>query len=87
VLPLPIPWDSSGQITPKCVGYDLQKPWSNLPATAAKKKENPIFGSPQECADRLSEFASAGADVVVLQPVFDFLEHAELLAADVIPLV
>ena len=54
---------------------------------AAREKEIPIFGSSRECAERISEFASAGADVTILQPVFDNLVHAELLAEEVIPLV
>jgi probable F420-dependent oxidoreductase len=44
-----------------------------------------VFGSRAECLDRLAELVRAGARHLLLDPVFDQLEHAELLARDVVP--
>ena len=60
--------------------------WGSRPVPL-RERENPIFGSPEECAQRLSEFVATGVDVLILQPVFDQLEQAELLAEEVIPQV
>ena len=59
--------------------------WGKRPVASSPERENAIFGTPDECAHRLAEFVSAGADVIILQPVFDHLEHAELLAAEILP--
>ena len=58
--------------------------WGTRPVSLGER-ENSVFGSPDECLHRLSEFVTAGADVVILQPVFDQLEHAELIAEEIIP--
>lgn len=44
-----------------------------------------IYGSRQECVDRLGELVRAGARHLMLDPVFDQMEHLELLAREVIP--
>jgi probable F420-dependent oxidoreductase len=44
-----------------------------------------IWGSRSECIDKLGELVRAGAQHLLLNPVFDELEHLELLASDVIP--
>jgi probable F420-dependent oxidoreductase len=44
-----------------------------------------IFGGRAECVDRLAELGHAGAESLILEPVFDELEHLERLAQDVIP--
>lgn len=44
-----------------------------------------IWGSRQECADKLREVIVGGANHLILNPVFDELEHIELLAGEVIP--
>ena len=44
-----------------------------------------IWGSPAECTDKLGTLVQAGAQHLLLNPVFDDLEHVELLARDVIP--
>jgi probable F420-dependent oxidoreductase len=44
-----------------------------------------IWGSRAECIDRLGEIVRAGARHLMLNPVFDEMEHLELLASDVIP--
>jgi probable F420-dependent oxidoreductase len=44
-----------------------------------------IWGSRAECIDKLGEIVGAGARHLMLNPVFDEMEHLELFASDVIP--
>ena len=44
-----------------------------------------IWGDRAECIDKLGELVRAGARHLLLNPVFDEMEHMELLAADVVP--
>jgi len=44
-----------------------------------------IWGSRAECTDKLGELVQAGAQHLLLNPVFDEMEHLELLAQDVVP--
>jgi probable F420-dependent oxidoreductase len=44
-----------------------------------------IWGSRAECIDRLQGLVRAGAKHLLLNPVFDEIEHLELLAAEVVP--
>jgi len=44
-----------------------------------------IFGSRQECVDKLGELVRAGAQHLLLDPVYDHVEQMELLAAQVVP--
>lgn len=44
-----------------------------------------IWGGRQEIIDKLSALIQAGAQHLVLNPVFDETEHLELLAAEIIP--
>lgn len=44
-----------------------------------------IWGGRQEIIDKLGELTRAGARHLVLNPVFDEMEHLELLAAEVVP--
>jgi probable F420-dependent oxidoreductase len=44
-----------------------------------------IWGNRAECIDRLGELVRTGAKHLLLNPVFDEMEHMELLASDVIP--
>jgi alkanesulfonate monooxygenase SsuD/methylene tetrahydromethanopterin reductase-like flavin-dependent oxidoreductase (luciferase family) len=44
-----------------------------------------IWGNRAECVDKLGELVRAGARHLLLNPVFDEMEHMELLASDVIP--
>lgn len=39
-----------------------------------------VYGSPTECAEKLADIAAAGPDLVIVNPVFDYLRQAELLA-------
>ncbi|MGH7915360.1 MAG: LLM class flavin-dependent oxidoreductase [Candidatus Binataceae bacterium] len=43
-----------------------------------------IWGGRTECTDKLGELVRAGAQHLLLNPVFDEIEHLELLASDVI---
>jgi probable F420-dependent oxidoreductase len=44
-----------------------------------------IWGDRAECIDKLGELKRAGAKHLLLNPVFDEMEHTELLASEVIP--
>jgi alkanesulfonate monooxygenase SsuD/methylene tetrahydromethanopterin reductase-like flavin-dependent oxidoreductase (luciferase family) len=44
-----------------------------------------IWGSPTECTDKLGELVRASAQHLLLNPVFDELEHLELLAQEIVP--
>ena len=44
-----------------------------------------VFGSPDACVEGLAEVVRAGAQLIVLNPVFDQERQAEMLAAEVIP--
>lgn len=46
-----------------------------------------VFGPPDACAAGLAAVAGAGAGLVVLNPVFDQEEQAEVLAAEVLPML
>jgi probable F420-dependent oxidoreductase len=44
-----------------------------------------IWGSHAECIDKLGEVVQAGAQHLLLNPVFDEMEHLELLAKEIMP--
>src|SRR5439155_11905505 len=44
-----------------------------------------VCGSRAECLDKLGDLVRAGARHLLLDPVFDQLEHLELLARDIVP--
>jgi alkanesulfonate monooxygenase SsuD/methylene tetrahydromethanopterin reductase-like flavin-dependent oxidoreductase (luciferase family) len=44
-----------------------------------------IWGSAAECTDKLAELVRAGAQHLLLNPMFDDMEHLELLAQEVMP--
>ncbi|MFQ5634703.1 MAG: LLM class flavin-dependent oxidoreductase [Gammaproteobacteria bacterium] len=44
-----------------------------------------VWGSPAQVADGLARVLRLGADMIVLNPLWDFVEQLETLAADVIP--
>jgi probable F420-dependent oxidoreductase len=44
-----------------------------------------VWGSADECADRLREVAAAGAEMLVLTALFDYAEQLERIAAEVAP--
>jgi probable F420-dependent oxidoreductase len=44
-----------------------------------------VWGSKAECLDKLGELVKAGAQHLMLNPVFDEMEHLELLAQEIVP--
>ena len=44
-----------------------------------------IWGGSAECLDKLAELVGAGAQHLLLNPVFDETEHLELLAEEIVP--
>jgi probable F420-dependent oxidoreductase len=52
---------------------------------AAMAPQVSIWGSVAECTDKLREVVRAGAQHLLLNPVFDEMEHAEVLAREVMP--
>ncbi|HAM57873.1 MAG: LLM class F420-dependent oxidoreductase [Candidatus Rokubacteria bacterium GWC2_70_24] len=44
-----------------------------------------VWGPPRECADRLGEVVAAGARMLMLNPVFDEIEHLEAFASEIAP--
>ena len=44
-----------------------------------------MWGAPAECVTALSHVVAAGADLIILNPVFDEREQIERLAQEVIP--
>ncbi len=46
-----------------------------------------VWGSAEECIERLKEIIAAGARLLLLNPVFDMREQMEVLASEVVPRV
>jgi probable F420-dependent oxidoreductase len=44
-----------------------------------------VWGSVNECRDRIAEIVGYGAEHLLLNPVFDYMEHLELLAKEIVP--
>ena len=44
-----------------------------------------VWGSPEECAEKLRAIIDAGARVINLNPVYDMTEQMEMLAGEVVP--
>jgi alkanesulfonate monooxygenase SsuD/methylene tetrahydromethanopterin reductase-like flavin-dependent oxidoreductase (luciferase family) len=44
-----------------------------------------VAGTPADCLRQLREVAAAGAELILFTPLFDQAEHAERLAAEVLP--
>ena len=44
-----------------------------------------VWGSASRCIEGLAELVEAGAEMLMLNPVFDHMEHLEALAEDVVP--
>lgn len=45
----------------------------------------PVYGPPDACVRGLREVAGAGAELILLNPVFDEAEQMERLMAEVVP--
>ena len=46
-----------------------------------------VTGQPEECAAGLREVVDAGAELILVNPLFDIREQMERLASEVIPKV
>ena len=46
-----------------------------------------VWGPPEQCAQGLAEVIAAGAEMIVLNPIQDFVPQMERLAHEVLPLV
>ena len=46
-----------------------------------------VWGSAEECIERLKEIIAAGARLLLLNPVFNMMEQMEVLASEVVPRV
>ena len=46
-----------------------------------------VFGPPEACIRGLQEVADAGAEMILLNPLFDDLDQMEWLAAEVVPFI
>ena len=44
-----------------------------------------VWGGEQRCVDGLAEVVDAGAEMLMLNPVFDHMEHVEALMRDIVP--
>jgi hypothetical protein len=44
-----------------------------------------VWGGKAECLDKLAKLVKAGAQHLMLNPVFDEMEHVELLAREIMP--
>lgn len=44
-----------------------------------------IYGSEQECIDKLGELVQAGARLLILNPISDHMEHLDVLAKNILP--
>jgi probable F420-dependent oxidoreductase len=46
-----------------------------------------VWGSPEQCAEGLNAVVEAGAEMIMLNPIQDFVAQLERLASDVLPLL
>ena len=44
-----------------------------------------IWGSPEECTEKIQEIVHAGAQHIVFNPMFDEMEHLEICAKEIMP--
>jgi hypothetical protein len=44
-----------------------------------------VWGSADECAERLRSIADSGAELIVLTALFDYAEQLERIAGDLAP--
>lgn len=52
--------------------------------SAAAVKSAAVYGGEQECIDKIAKATQAGAKLLILHPVYDYLEQAKALATQVI---
>ncbi len=46
-----------------------------------------VWGSPEQCAAGLANVVNAGAEMLVLNPIYDYVEQIEIVGSEVIPLM
>jgi probable F420-dependent oxidoreductase len=63
----------------------LQEWWGAWYGNAETASRMSVWGSVQQVVDGLNEIVEAGADMLMLNPVFDHMEHLEQFADEVIP--
>ena len=56
-----------------------------LPSVSYAPAEVSVWGSPEECVAGLRQVIAAGAGMLMLNPVFDDLEHPETFASEIAP--
>ena len=44
-----------------------------------------VWGTAQQCIDGLADVISGGAELLILNPIGDYIDQMEVFAADVIP--
>jgi probable F420-dependent oxidoreductase len=66
-------------------GRRLEDWFGRFYRTSGLAEKVAVWGGPEECADRLSEVAARGAELIILNPVFDEQEQIERLASEVLP--
>ena len=59
--------------------------WSHYGVTEERAGEVSISGNPERCVELLSDVISAGAQMLMLNPAYDYPEQMEILADEVIP--
>ena len=63
----------------------LRKWFSHRYGNAEMASRVSIWGSASKCTEELTKIIQSGAQVLILNPVFDHWEHLETLARDVVP--
>jgi alkanesulfonate monooxygenase SsuD/methylene tetrahydromethanopterin reductase-like flavin-dependent oxidoreductase (luciferase family) len=68
-------------------GRRLEDWFGRFYRTSGLSEKVAVWGEPDDCVTRLSEVAARGADLIILNPVFDEMEQIERLASQVLPRV
>jgi probable F420-dependent oxidoreductase len=68
-------------------GRRLEEWFSRFYRTSGLAEKVAVWGEPEECIVRLSEVAAAGAELIILNPVFEEVRQIERLATEVLPQV
>ena len=68
-------------------GRKLEKWFASYYHAPDMAREVSVFGTASEVADGLGELVAQQPDMLMLNPVYDLLEHAERLAEEIIPAI
>jgi probable F420-dependent oxidoreductase len=66
-------------------GVRLEEWFGRFYGTSGLAAKVAVWGEPQECIDALAAVAARGAQLIILNPVFDELEQLERLTTEVMP--